>query len=119
MQTLLSNLCAQSWTVGDRTTLESGSGGEAFVAMVKPADLRSRHHLAAVRRLDGASIRAIFGERQMRPRAVVVVQVRDQDAAQMPFIKHDHMIQTLAANRADDPKSRADLSAVVVIGLVV
>ena len=43
--------------------------------MVKPADLRSRDHLAAVRRLDGASIRAVFVERQMRPRAVIVIDV--------------------------------------------
>jgi hypothetical protein len=69
--------------VGDRAALESGSGGEAFVAMVKPADLRNRDHLAAIRRLDGASIRAVFVERQMRPRAVIVIDVREQDAAQM------------------------------------
>ena len=37
--------------------------------MVKPADLRNRDHLAAVWRLGGASIRAVFVERQMRPRA--------------------------------------------------
>ena len=53
--------------MGDRAALESGSGGEAFVAMVKAADLRNRDHLAAIRRLDRASIRAIFVEREMGP----------------------------------------------------
>lgn len=43
--------------------------------MVKPADLRNCDHLAAVRRLDGASIRAVFVERQMRARVVIVIGV--------------------------------------------
>ena len=70
--------------------------------MVKPADLRNRDHLAAVWRLDRASIRAVFVERQMGPRAVIVIDVRDQDPAQMPLVNHDHMVKTFAANRADD-----------------
>src|ERR1019366_7509510 len=91
-------------TVEDRAALESGSGGESFVAMVKPADLRNRDHLAAVRRLDGASIRAVFVERQMGARVVIVIDVRDQDPAQMPFVNNDHMVKTLAANRAEGPR---------------
>ena len=90
--------------MGDRAALESGSDGEAFVAMVKPADLRNRDHLAAVRRLDGASIRAVFVERQMGARVVIVIDVRDQDPAQMPFVNNDHMVKTLAANRAEGPR---------------
>ncbi len=70
--------------------------------MVKPADLRNRDHLAVVWRLDGASIRAVFVERQMRPRAVIVIDVRDQDAAQMALVDHNYMVQALAANRTDD-----------------
>jgi hypothetical protein len=34
-------------SVGDSAVLESGSGGEAFVTLVQPADLRNRDHLAA------------------------------------------------------------------------
>ena len=85
-----------------QVALESGSGGEAFVALVKPADLRNRDHLAAVRRLDGASIRAVFVERQMGARAVIVIDVPVQDPAQMALVDHEYMIQALAANRADD-----------------
>ena len=76
-------------TVGDCSAFESRSGGEAFVAMVKAADLRNRDHLAVVWRLDGASTRAVFVERQMRPRAVIVIGVRGQDPAQMTLVK-DH-----------------------------
>jgi len=54
--------------VRDRAVLESGSGGEAFVPMVKPADLRNRDQLAAVWWLDEASIPAVFVERQMGAR---------------------------------------------------
>ena len=96
-------------TQGDGRPLEiappskTGSGGEAFIAMVKPADLRNGDHLASVGRLDGANIRALFVEREMGPRAVIVIDVRDQDPAQMPLIDHDHMVKTLAANRADRP----------------
>ncbi len=88
---------------GDGAALESRLGGEAFVTLVKPADLRNRDHLAAVWRLDGASIRAVFVEREMGPRAVIVIDVRDQDAAQMALVNHEYVIQALAANRADDP----------------
>ena len=94
--------CHTGASVGDRAVVESGSGGEAFVALVKPADLRNRDHLAAVWRLDGASIRAVFVERQMGARVVIVIGVRDQDPAQVPLVNHDHMVKALAANRADD-----------------
>ena len=40
--------------VEPRRFLESGSGGEAFVAMVKSADLRNRDHLAVARGPDWA-----------------------------------------------------------------
>jgi hypothetical protein len=58
-------------SVGDHAVLESESSGEAFVALVKPADLRNRDHLAAAWWLDGASIRAVFVERQMGARVVI------------------------------------------------
>ncbi len=63
-------------TVGDCAARESGSHSEALVAMVKPADLRNRDHLAAVCRLAGARIRAVFVELEMGTRAVIVIDVR-------------------------------------------
>lgn len=100
--------------MGDRAVLESGSGGEAFVTMVGPANLRNRDHLAALRRSDGASIRAVFVERQVRPRAVIVIEVREQDAAQVALADHNHMIQTFAANGADDPNRRTHSARAIV-----
>jgi hypothetical protein len=38
---------------GDEKVRESGSGGEAIVAIVKSADLRNGDHLAVVRRRIG------------------------------------------------------------------
>src|SRR5208283_1847878 len=95
--------CHTRATVEDGAALESGSGGQSFVAMVKPADLRNRDHLAAVRRSDEASIRAIFVERQMRAGALVIVDIPGKDAAQMALVDHNYMVQALAANRTDDP----------------
>ncbi len=63
----MARLATQCVSVGDGAAVESRSGGEAFVALVKATDLRNRNHRATVRRLDGASIRAVFVEREMGP----------------------------------------------------
>ncbi len=34
---------------------------------------------------------------------MIVIDVREQDAAQMALVDHEYMIQALTANRADDP----------------
>jgi hypothetical protein len=75
--------------------------------MQPPANLRNRDHLAAVRWLDAASIRAVFVERQMRAGALVVIDVRGQDAAQMALVEDHDAIQTLAANRTNHALGRA------------
>ena len=98
----MARLATHCVSVAGGAALESRSGGEAFVALMKATDLRNRDHLAAVRRLGGAGIRAVFVERQMGPRAVIVIDVPVQDPAQMAFVDHDHMVKALAANRADD-----------------
>ena len=77
----MARLATRCVSVGDGAAVESRSGGEAFVALVKATDLRNRDQLAAVWRLNGASIRAVFVERQMGPRAVIVIDIREQDAA--------------------------------------
>jgi len=79
--------------------------------MVKPADLRNRDHLAAVRRLDGASIRAVFVERQMGPRAVMVIDVREQDAVQMALVDHNYLAQAYM-----DPASAQGCLSMLKIG---
>jgi hypothetical protein len=39
----------------------------------------------------------------MRPGAMVIVEVRCEDAAQMALVEDDQVVQTLAAYRTDDP----------------
>ena len=75
--------------------------------MVKPADLRNRDQLAAVRRLDGASIRAVFVERQMGARVVTVIDVRRwlDDLAGEPTcgrMLRDVQMQNLPSSVAED-----------------
>ena len=51
--------------------------------------------------LNRAGLGAILVEREMRAGALVVVDVRRQDAAQMALVEDHDVIQTFAANRAD------------------
>ena len=39
----------------------------------------------------------------MWPGIVIVGEVVRKDAVKMPFVQHDHVVQTLPANAADDP----------------
>jgi hypothetical protein len=98
----MANLATQGVSVRDDPALESRSGGEAIVAMVRPADFRNRDYLRAVWRLDGASTLPVLGERQMGARAAMVIDIRAQDAALIALVNREYMIQALAANRADD-----------------
>jgi hypothetical protein len=62
-------LATQCVSGGDGAALESRLGDEAFAALMKPADLRNRDHLAAVRRLDGrASGQFLSSERWLQER---------------------------------------------------
>ncbi len=38
----------------------------------------------------------------MRSGSVVIIEVRNKDPSQMPFIQDDHVVQALASDRADD-----------------
>jgi len=48
-------------------------------------------------RLDRSGVGAIFVERKMRVGALVIVDVRGENAAQMAFVEDHDVIQTLAA----------------------
>ena len=76
------------------------SGGSPFVAVVQTADFGSHHDASG--RLDDAFRRSILAERQVRPRPLVVRHVGPKDPAEMPLIEDDDVVQTLAADRADD-----------------
>jgi len=76
--------------------------GAPLVAMVQTADLWNGHDRAERWWRDRSGLWRVLGQREMRPRPVVVGQVPRQDASQADFIQDDHMIETLASNGADD-----------------
>jgi hypothetical protein len=77
------------------------SGSEPFVAMMQTTDLRNGHDSSHPAWLDGATVRAILIERQMRAGALVIVHIRGQDAAQMALVEDHKVIQALTTNRTD------------------
>jgi hypothetical protein len=69
------------------------------VMMVQPADDRQRNNASGA--LDGSRQRRVFGQGQVCSDAVVVMCIRAQHMAQMALAEHDHMIEALAPDRAD------------------
>ena len=69
--------------------------------MMQAIDLWNGDDSSDPARHDGARVGAIFVERKMRAAAVIVIEVRGHEAAQMALIKDHYVIQTLAANRTD------------------
>src|SRR5260370_3419958 len=53
--------------------------------------------------LDGSHVGRVLFEPEMSSRAGIVDEVAGQDAAQVPLAEHKDMVQTLTANRADEP----------------
>jgi hypothetical protein len=76
--------------------------GVPFVAMVQATDLRERDNLAGSGWMYRAALGTIFAERKVRSRLVVILNVGRQYAAQVTLIEDDDVIETLAADRADD-----------------
>ena len=76
--------------------MDDFSGRPSFVAMVKPANLRQLDHGAEFRGLNRRRFRRIFAQRQMRPRALVVVDLRIQDPLQRRVLEHDDVLQTFS-----------------------
>jgi hypothetical protein len=70
---------------------------------MEPANLRDRHYAPEGWGLHRAGSGSILLERLMRARGVVVGHVGAQKSAEMGLAPDDGMIQTLAANGADDP----------------
>src|SRR3977135_1050097 len=73
-----------------------------LVAMVQTADLREGDKGACRRRLYGPRVGTILVQREMRPAVVVIVKVCRQHTAQVTLIEDDDVIETFAADRADD-----------------
>ena len=81
---------------------ESVSGGPAFVAMVQSAHLRERDDAPLLRRLHPPALRSIFVQTKMTSGCMIVSKIAFQDAMQMSTVEHQHMVQALAPNGADE-----------------
>jgi hypothetical protein len=70
---------------------------------MQTTDFGDRDDRAALRRLDWATVGGVLVEREMGPGAVIVRNVRSQDATQVWLAQHENMVETLAPDRADEP----------------
>ena len=70
---------------------------------MQATDFANRDDHAALRRLDRASAGCILVEREVSASPVIVLEVRAQDASQVPLAENDDMVQTLPPDRADEP----------------
>ena len=72
-----------------------------FVPMMETAHLRQYDHSPRLRRLHWSTTRSVLLQRKMRPALVIVIHERLDVPVERSLVKHDHMVQTLAANRSD------------------
>jgi hypothetical protein len=75
--------------------------------MMRTPDVGNLHDPAASKGgLDRPHVRRILVEREMRARPVIIREVRDQRASQMPLAENDDMVQTLAPDRTDQSSAK-------------
>jgi hypothetical protein len=79
-----------------KAVLPMQKSSSASVLMMDTADMRNGHDLSLGWRLNWSQYRALFIERQVRSRLVIVGDVGFQHLSQMPFIENDDVIQTLS-----------------------
>ena len=70
--------------------------------MMQSTDLWERDDLAYSGKVNGAALRIILVEREMRSGLVIIAKIRRQHAAQVTLIEDDDVIETLTTDRADD-----------------
>ena len=70
--------------------------------MMEATDLWERDDLAGLGWVYRAAVWTILVEREVGSRRVVVLKVRRQHASQVALIEDDDVIETLAADRAND-----------------
>ena len=79
----------------------SSLGGDSFAAMMHALDLGNRCNRPRPLRLNVPLKRCILAQREVRAGALIVLEVRFQDAPQTSLIQDDHVIQAFPTNRAD------------------
>ena len=76
--------------------------GGAAVLVMQSADLGNGNDLASISWSHGARVGRVAIQRQVRSAIVIVVQVILKDVLQVPLRQHDHMIQALTTDGAND-----------------
>ena len=69
--------------------------------MMEPADLWKRHDHPAAAGLNWSPLECVFAQRKMGSGSVVIIEIRNKDPFQMPFIQGDHVVQAFAPHAAD------------------
>jgi len=77
------------------------SGGATLVPMVKPAHLRDCNNPPCVWWLDRARLWRVLLQAYVRATPMIIVCEVSEVAIQAGFTEYDHVIQALAAQRAD------------------
>lgn len=81
---------------------ERRSGSSPFVMVMQTAHFRHLDYFAFASQLYPSCFWRVFVQRQMSSPIVVIATITRQDATQRALIEHKHMIETFAANRAND-----------------
>ena len=71
--------------------------------MMEAADHRRLDDAAFVESLHRSWLRGVLLQGEVGAGPVVVAEVRAQQAAQMGFVQHHHVVEALAAEGADEP----------------
>ena len=87
---------------GTGSVTANGSGCATLVAMVQASDLWKGDNVAGRGRLYRTRLGAILAEREMRAASVVILKVYRKHTAQVMLVGNDDVIETFAADRADD-----------------
>ena len=77
------------------------SGREPLVPVMEPADPWKRHDLSGAVGLNRSSLGCVLAQRKVRSGSLVIIEVRNKDSSQMPFIQDDHVVQAFAPHAAD------------------
>ena len=70
--------------------------------MVEAADFSNGNDRSKLRWLHRSSFRGVFSQREVRPGLVIIRDKHLHMLVQRSLVEDDHMIQALAAYRADD-----------------
>ena len=87
-----------SWRPGT-----ASSGSSSLVSMMKASDHRHGNDSPEFRGLNRPSVRRVLLKRKMTTQASIIAEVAGDLSSQRRLVHHDDVIQTLSANRADQP----------------